>query len=183
MESDFPLLSLTVLSTQGKKKKKQIHKKHASRKRMRLETLPSSQVVKVTHASSKSCMPSVQPPAPVSRRSPAHSIYDSKESIQKCVESKRQMLADKNVITRGAVLGMLKESTAHQDFFVRVIREEADGGVVFEVKDFVKFVVVVMTAIDELCINVEKKGQDLKKILQFLQVDANMLLVSFHTKC
>ena len=179
MESDFPLLSVTVLSEDAteKRKKKQVHKKYASRKKMRIETLPSNttqQQLVVTHASSKSCMPSVQLPATVSRRPPVtSSIQTNDQSIKKCVEAKKQMLVDKNVIARGAVLGMLKESLQDPSFFVRVVREEADG-VVFEVKDFSKFVVVIMTSIEELCINVQKKGQDMEKILQFLQVVPNV---------
>ena len=173
LEQDFPLLFHQAASDKDKGQK---HKSSRERKRLRVTNLPNG--FKATHAKSKCRAPSLQLPDPHQRRLQHKGVQMTEArtaSLRKGLESNNHMLVHKNIIARGAVLGLLKESLTDPSFCLQVIREDEEG-VVFAVNHIGRLVVVVSTAFDELCINPEGRGQAMEKILAFLDLRMNSCL-------
>lgn len=166
LDTDYPLLS----SLGHKRTYKYKNRAWSERKKIRVSEKEDGTVV--PHEKSRLLARSIQLPKTLERRASPKTEIDKEErlsSMQKCLDSKDSSLVHKTVIARSSVLGMLKESLSEDpSFFVEVVREE-DTGVVFKIKDFRKFVVVVTTAFDELSINPTVSSIK-DKVLQFLDI-------------
>lgn len=116
MESDCPLLHT------HKRRKKQEYDPDQVRNLVRVVDFENSGSM-VTHPASRSSTHSIQLSGPLERAKRVYKMEMTEQrivSIQKCVNSRDKMLVHKIAIARGAILGMLKESTTDPHFFVQV---------------------------------------------------------------
>lgn len=99
--------------------RKQNYDRSNARNRVKIDVKGDGTIV--THKKSKSMVHSVHLPLPIGRKKIANRQGQNKRSMDAAIKAKNSMLVHKVVIIRGAVMGLLKQGSQEQDFFVQVI--------------------------------------------------------------